>query len=57
MTRTEAVEAINKAEDDSHGTAHEMIDGILIKVLEEYGFSDVVEAYWSARSRIEFWFE
>ena len=57
MTPAEAVQKLDEMpKDGDKEILHDEADLILVELLKENGFTEVVEAYLRARTRVGFWY-
>jgi hypothetical protein len=56
MTRTEAIEALDRLGDEDQHNDHITADDILLAVLRTAGMDDVAAAYERAKDRVSFYY-
>ena len=56
MTKEEVIERLNALTGYDQEAAHGEADGLLLHALQLAGMDDVVEAYITARDRVDFWY-
>jgi hypothetical protein len=56
MTKEEAIKLLRSLQTDDPEDAHWEADGILLNLLSDVGFEDVVDEFLKVRDTIGFWY-